>query len=95
MDSQGPDVARARLSSDTTRDIEDRQIETWRHMSSVEIAQTLNAAWVAGSQLAWLGLKDRFPAAPDDELRIRLAVLMLGPDVASRIYPLTGALLQH
>jgi hypothetical protein len=82
----GSDVVRARLSEDTTREAEDRQIEAWRHMSSVEIAETLNAAWSAGSQIAWFGLKDRFPAASDDELRARLAVVMLGRDVACRIH---------
>jgi hypothetical protein len=82
-----PDLDRARLSEDTARTIEDWQVEAWRRMTSVEIAQTLNAAWTAGMQLAWFGLKDRFPSASDNELRVRLAVLILGRDLASRLYP--------
>jgi len=85
-------LARARLSADTARDIEDRQVEAWRRLSSVEVAQTLNAAWSAGIQLAWFGLKERFPTASDKELRVRLAVLMLGRDVAARIHPDANAL---
>lgn len=83
----GSDVARARLSEDTTREIEDRQIDAWRHMSSVEIADTLNAAWTAGFQIAWFSLKDQFPGASDDELQMRLAVVMLGRDLACRVHP--------
>lgn len=93
MESRGPDLARARLSTDASRDIEERQIEAWRRMSSVDIARTLNAAWTTGSQLAWCGMKDRFPTASDHELRVRVAVLMMGRDVASRIYPDALALL--
>ena len=93
MESQGSDIAPARLAADTSRDIEDRQIDAWRRMSSVDIARTLNAAWTTGSQLAWFGMKDRFPTASDHELRVRVAVLMMGRDVASRIYPDALALL--
>jgi len=84
--------ARARLSADTTRDIEDRQIEQWRNLSSVNVAQRLNAAWTAGMHLAWFGLTDRFPAASDEELRVRLAILLLGRDLAARMYPHADAL---
>jgi hypothetical protein len=78
---------------DTARDVEDRQVEAWRRLSSVEVAETLNAAWSAGTQIARFGLRDRFPAASEDELRVRLAVLMLGRDLAARVYPDAGAFL--
>jgi hypothetical protein len=90
----GPDTVRARMSADTARDVEDRQVEAWRRLSSVEVAQTLNAAWSAGTQIARLSVKDRFPAASEDELRVRLAVLILGRDLAARVYPDAGALLE-
>lgn len=75
------------LSSDTSPDAEARQIEAWRRMSSIEIAQTMRAAWSAGRRMAWIGLRDRFPAAADEELRVRLAVQVLGPELAVRVYP--------
>ncbi len=56
-------------------------------MSSIEIAQTMRAAWSAGRRMAWIGLRDRFPAAADEELRVRLAVQVLGPELAVRVYP--------
>jgi hypothetical protein len=90
METGEPDRPRARLSADTTRDIEERQADGWRRMSSLDVARTLNAAWTAGSQLAWFGLKDRFPTASDEELRVRLAVLTLGADLARRIHPNAG-----
>lgn len=86
-------AASVRLSADTSRDIEDRQVEAWRRLSSVEVAAVLNSAWAAGSQLTWFSVKDRYPTAADDELRIRVAAVMLGPELAARIYPESGALL--
>jgi hypothetical protein len=93
MVTRSPDEAPARLTADGTRAIEDLQFEGWRQWSSVETAQMLNAAWRAGNQLAWFGLKDRFPGAPERELRLRLTIETLGPDLACRIHPEARALL--
>jgi hypothetical protein len=56
-------------------------------MSSIEIARTIRAAWSAGRRMAWIGLRERFPNADHDELRVRLAVQTLGPELACRIHP--------
>ena len=56
-------------------------------MSSIEIAQTILAAWSAGRRMAWIGLRERFPGADADELRVRLAMQTLGPELAGRIQP--------
>jgi hypothetical protein len=56
-------------------------------MSSIEIARTIRAAWSAGQRMAWIGLRERHPDAQDDELRVRFAVQMLGPELALRIHP--------
>lgn len=87
--------ARAILSADGTRGIELRQVEAWRRMSSVDIAAAVNAAWAAGTQLAWYGMKDRFPSATDEELRQRIALQRLGPDLAVCIYPDAVALVDR
>jgi hypothetical protein len=91
MQAHASGAASARLSADTSRDIEDRQVEAWRRLSSVEVAAVLNGAWAAGSQLAWFSVKDRYPTASDDELRVRVASVMLGPELAARLYPESGA----
>lgn len=74
-------------ASDTTPDIDARLIEAWRRLTTVEIAAQLNAAWQAGQQLTWFSLKERYPDASDDELRIRVAVERLGWELATRIHP--------
>ena len=75
------------LSRDTSQEAEARQLEAWRQMSSIEIAETIRAAWSAGRRVAWVGLCERFPLADEDELRVRLAVQVLGRDLARRIHP--------
>jgi hypothetical protein len=95
MVTRRPDDAPARLAADCTRDIEDRQVEEWRQWSSLETAQMLDAAWLAGRRLAWFGLKDRFPDAPDREIQLRLAIETLGSDLACRIHPEARALLDN
>jgi len=74
-------------TSDTAPDIDARLVDAWRQMTSMEIAAHLNAAWRAGQQLTWFSLKERYPDASDDELRIRVAVERLGWDLAIRIHP--------
>ena len=76
-----------RLAGDTSPEAEARQLEAWRRRSSVEIAQTIRAAWLAGRRMAWIGLRERFPLANEDELRARLAVQLLGADLARRVHP--------
>ena len=56
-------------------------------MSTIEIARTIRAAWSAGRRMAWIGLRERFPYADDNELRVRLAMQTLGRDLARRIHP--------
>lgn len=75
------------IFSDTSREAEARQLEGWRRMSSIEIARTIRAAWSAGQRMAWIALRERYPDAQDDELQVRFAVQMLGPELALRIHP--------
>jgi hypothetical protein len=41
---------------------------------------------VTGRKLAVAGLRERFPGASPEELHRRLAFLLLGPELASKIY---------
>ncbi len=77
----------ARLSRDTDRAAEDRQIAAWRGLSTIEVAQLVAGASRAARALALAGLRDRYPSASDRELTVRLAALELGPELARRAYP--------
>jgi len=62
-----------------------RQAPAWR---KVQMVDQLNQAV---RLLALSGLRTRYPSATPQELRRRLADLLLGPDLAARTYgPLTG-----
>lgn len=75
------------LNRDTSIDIERRQIEAWRAMSSVEKLDAVRAATRAALQLAMAGIRLRHPDANDEECRLRLARLTLGPELAARVHP--------
>ena len=62
-----------------------RQAPPWRKLHMVgQLNQTVRT-------LALSGLRARHPEAPPQELRRRLADLLLGPDLAAQVYgPLRG-----
>lgn len=57
-----------------------RETPAWRKL---EIMESLNQG---ARQLALMGLRQRFPDASPEELRRRLASILLGEDLASRVY---------
>ena len=57
-----------------------RQAPPWRKL---EMVAQLNQA---GRELALVGLKMRYPEATQDELLRRLADILLGGEVAARVY---------
>jgi len=74
------------LSADTALDIEDMQIEglrrmpPWRKMALMEhMSQTVRT-------LAMAGLRQRYPDDTPALLRRRLADLLLGTELAARVY---------
>jgi len=57
-----------------------RQAPPWRKLHMVgQLNQTVRT-------LALSGLRRRYPQAPPQELRRRLADLLLGPDLAAQVY---------
>jgi hypothetical protein len=78
---------RAVLTRDTDREIEDRQVQIWRGLSSIEIAEVVAGATRTARALSLAGLRARYPVASDRELVVRLAALTLGSDLARRVYP--------
>jgi len=84
VDAQLPVVASVR---DTTVGVEAQQIEIWRSLSTVQVAQVVSGASRAVRTLALAGLRTRFPAAAEPELTARLAAITLGPALARQVYP--------
>ncbi len=72
--------------TDTSADAERIQIEILRSMSSWRKFQLWNDLNMAMRHVAMAGLRDRFPSATPEELRRRLATILLGPDLATQVY---------
>jgi hypothetical protein len=77
----------APLADDTSPDTEQRQIEGWRRMSPAQKADLIVATSQAARDMTLAGIRDRFPNASPREQFLRLAMLTLGRELASRAYP--------
>ena len=71
---------------DTSAEAERVQIEILRSMPAWRKFQLWNDLNMAMRQVAWVGLRQRFPSATPPELRRRLATILLGPDLATQAY---------
>jgi len=72
--------------SDTSAEAERVQIGGLRSMPTWQRFRLWNDLMVTGRKLAVAGLRERFPGASPEELHRRLAFLLLGPELASKIY---------
>ena len=80
-------LTKAVLSSDTSPEAERTQVEAWRRMSPIEKLRAVAEISRTVEELALAGIRLRHPNASDRECFLRLAVLKLGREVASRVYP--------
>ena len=76
----------SRLSADTHPKMEALQIELWRQASPTRKMQMLAQLNASVQLLALTGLRSRYPHAGEAELRRRLADLVLGVDLARKVY---------
>ena len=74
------------LSYDTHPEAERVQIELIRQMPSWRKLQLIGQMTQACQMLALSGLRQRHPDETPEELRLRLAVMMLGREMATRVY---------
>jgi len=72
--------------TDTSADAERVQIEILRSMPSRRKLLLWNDLNMAMRQVALAGLRERFPSATPQELRRRLATILLGPELATQAY---------
>ena len=74
------------LFSDTHPKMEALQIQLWRQASPTRKMQALAQLNASARMLALTGLRSRFPNANEAELRFKLACLLLGDELARRVY---------
>jgi hypothetical protein len=85
-------VTRQPLSLDTTVEIERLQVERWRAMTPAQKADVISGLTQAVFELARAGVRHRYPDASPREQFLRLALDVLGRDLACRAYPEASAL---
>lgn len=84
-----------RLTRDTAPEIERQQTESWRAMSAAQKADLVTGLTRAAYELAAAGVRHRYPDATPHEQFLRLAVVVLGRDLACRAYPEAAVLHEH
>jgi hypothetical protein len=74
------------LYSDTHPKMEALQIQLWRQASPTRKMNMLAGLNQSARLLALTGLRSRFPNASEAEIRFKLAVLLLGEELAQKVY---------
>ena len=74
------------LYSDTDPKVEALQIELWRQASPTRKMHMLAQLNAAARIVALVGLRSRYPDASEIELRRRLADILLGEELARKVY---------
>jgi hypothetical protein len=80
-------VTETRLTLDTSPDIERRQIDAWRQMSAVDKAAMVTGLTRAAYAMTAAGVRQRHPDASPREQFLRVAVIVLGSELARLAYP--------
>jgi hypothetical protein len=75
------------LSLDTAPEVESRQIDAWRVMPAVEKAALVTGLTRAAFAMTAAGVRHRHPDATPFEQFLRVAVIVLGPELAQKAYP--------
>jgi len=74
------------LYSDTDPKMEALQIQLWRQASPTKKMHMVAQMNAAVRLVALTGLRNQFPQASESELHYRLAVLLLGEELAQKVY---------
>jgi len=80
-------VTETPLTLDTSSEIERRQIDAWREMSPAEKAAMVTGLTRAAFAMTAAGVRQRYPDASPREQFLRVAVIVLGPELACKAYP--------
>jgi predicted component of type VI protein secretion system len=74
------------LFPDTHPKIEAMQIQMWRQASPTRKMEMLAQLNTSARLLAMTGLRSQYPQASESELRFKLASLLLGEELAGKVY---------
>lgn len=74
------------MLSDTSSKAAAKYYEVLRELGPLGRLERARQLTLAVQRLAFLGLRERFPDASDDEIWLRLAVRRLGPELVRKIY---------
>ena len=74
------------LYSDTHPKMEALQIQLWRQATPTRKMEMLGQLNASARTLALMGLRSRYPQAGEAELGRRLAGLLLGEELARKVY---------
>ena len=74
------------LYADTHPKVEALQIQLWRQASPTRKMNMLAQLNASARTLALTGLRSQFPQASQTELHFKLAILLLGEEVALKVY---------
>lgn len=74
------------LFPDTHPKMEALQIQLWRQASPTRKMQMLAQLNASARLLALTGLRSQYPQASESELRYKLAALLLGEELARKVY---------
>ena len=80
-------MAHPAFNLDTSPDIERRQVEAWRQMSAAEKAEIVTGLTRASYAMTCAGVSARHPGESARQHFLRVAVIVLGPDLARLAYP--------
>jgi len=72
--------------SDTHPEAERIQIDLLRQAPPWKRLEMYSQLYLAVRELSYMGLRDRFPDDPPELLQRRLADLLLGPELAEKVY---------
>ncbi len=75
-----------KLSADTSQKMEALQAALWRAATPDQKMRVLSELHKTSRVLALTGLRQRYPQADEAELKRRLADLLLGEDLALKVY---------
>ena len=78
------------LSSDTNPKMEALQIQAWRQASPTRKMNMLAQLNASARRLALTGLRVQYPHASEAELRLKLAGLLFGDELARKVYGEAG-----
>lgn len=78
------------LYDDTHPKMEALQIQLWRQANPTRKMNMLAQLNASARLLALTGLRAQFPQASEAELRFKLASLLLGDEIAQKVYGIQG-----